>query len=411
MAKDFKFSTLVTPVMAPLNSWRKLPNLAKYTLYTRLSLQSIPVVLLLVYFLAVIANAQSLDLSFLWLFVSGLVLLVFTVLVYEFHPSLNSRPRRNVQPFFVAGLALNLVVFVASVIVQLPVLGGITTDSVRAFALVYTVTCAFLLSIAYVPWLNYRWAWIIAISGVLWWINTTTNYLTVIGVLMPAAMAGTVRLSIWTVDVMKEAERSRELEASLRVTEERLRFAQELHDTLGQHLAAMSVKSELALALAKRGDDRLENELRELQKLTRTSMSEMREVVAGYRTINLATEVEGAKSLLADAHINLSVIGTTSQVSPTHRELCAWLVREATTNILRHSDATDVTLALSSKEVRIDNNGVTKEITKLSGLSALRSRAESAGMTLFVSSEGDIFSVRMLLDYTDDTVATERPTS
>ena len=140
-------------------------------------------------------------------------------------------------------------------------------------------------------------------------------------------------------------------------------------------------------------------------------MSEMREVVAGYRTINLATEVEGAKSLLADAHINLSVIGTTSQVSPTHRELCAWLVREATTNILRHSDATDVTLALSSKEVRIDNNGVTKEITKLSGLSALRSRAESAGMTLFVSREGDIFSVRMLLDYTDDTVATERPTS
>ncbi|WP_231910886.1 sensor histidine kinase [Corynebacterium suranareeae] len=397
--------------MAPLNSWRKLPNLAKYTLYTRLSLQSIPVVLLLVYFLAVIANAQSLDLSFLWLFISGLVLLVFTVLVYEFHPSLNSRPRRNVQPFFVAGLALNLVVFVASVIVQLPVLEGFTTESIRAFALVYTVTCAFLLSIAYVPWLNYRWAWIIAISGVLWWINTTTNYLTAIGVIMPAAMAGTVRLSIWTVDVMKEAERSRELEASLRVTEERLRFAQELHDTLGQHLAAMSVKSELALALAKRGDDRLENELRELQKLTRTSMSEMREVVSGYRTINLATEVEGAKSLLADAHINLSVIGTTSQVSPDHRELCAWLVREATTNILRHSDATDVTLTLSSKEVRIDNNGVTKEITKLSGLSALRSRAESAGMTLFVSREGDIFSVRMLLDYTDDTVATERPTS
>ena len=109
--------------------------------------------------------------------------------------------------------------------------------------------------------------------------------------------------------------------------------------------------------------------------------------------------------MLADAHIHLSVIGTTSQVSPAHRELCAWLVREATTNILRHSDATDATLTLSSTEVRMDNNGVNKDIGRLSGLSALRSRAESAGMTLIVSREDDQFSVRMLINAPANTPA------
>ncbi|OKX82859.1 sensor histidine kinase [Corynebacterium glutamicum] len=396
-------SLLASPVTAPLNSWRRLPNLAKYTLYTRVSLQAIPVVLLSAYFLGIVANAGTLNPSFVWLLGFSVILLIVTVLVYEYQPSLNSHPRRSVQPFFFTGLVLNVLGVVVSVVLQLPALNS--SESTRATALIFTLTCVFLLSIAYIPWMNYRWVWLIAMSAVLWWTSTTTDYLSALWVVIPPLMAGTVRLSVWTVDVMKEVERSRELEASLRVTEERLRFAQELHDTLGQHLAAMSVKSELALALAKRGDDRLENELRELQKLTRTSMSEMRDVVSGYRTVNLATEIEGAKSLLADAHIHLSVIGTTSQVSPAHRELCAWLVREATTNILRHSDATDVTLTLSSTEVRMDNNGVNKDIGRLSGLSALRTRAESAGMTLIMSREDDQFSVRMLINAPANTPA------
>src|SRR5699024_7494391 len=184
----------------------------------------------------------------------------------------------------------------------------------RQAAVIITEMSLFALSIAYVPWLRHSWLIIIGLTLVVGMIVNMTVPASSWWLVFAPVTVVTVRMTIWTVDVMKEVERSRELEASLRVTEERLRFAQELHDTLGQHLAAMSVKSELALALAKRGDDRLENELRELQKLTRTSMSEMRDVVSGYRTVNLATEIEGAKSLLADAHIHLSVIGTTSQV-------------------------------------------------------------------------------------------------
>lgn len=158
----------------------------------------------------------------------------------------------------------------------------------------------------------------------------------------------------------------------------------------------MSLKSEVALALAKRGDERLEGELRELQQLTRTSMSQMREVVQGYRTINLATEVEGAKSLLNDARITLNVHGDALDVAPAQRELAAWLVREATTNVLRHSDATTVDLHLLAGEVRMSNDGVTGTVGKLSGLSALRQRAGASHSTLLVDRTDEHFTVRLI---------------
>lgn len=205
-------SLLASPVTAPLNSWRRLPNLAKYTLYTRVSLQAIPVVLLSAYFLGIVANAGTLNPSFVWLLGFSVILLIVTVLVYEYQPSLNSHPRRSVQPFFFTGLVLNVLGVVVSVVLQIPGLN--MSDNTRATALIFTLTCVFLLSIAYIPWMNYRWVWLIAMSAVLWWTSTTTDYLSALWVVIPPLMAGTVRLSVWTVDVMKEVERSRELEAS-----------------------------------------------------------------------------------------------------------------------------------------------------------------------------------------------------
>src|SRR5699024_8258292 len=179
----------------------------------------------------------------------------------------------------------------------------------RQAAVIITEMSLFALSIAYVPWLRHSWLIIIGLTLVVGMIVNMTVPASSWWLVFAPVTVVTVRMTIWTVNVMKEVEHSRELEASLRVTEERLRFAQELHDTLGQHLAAMSLKSEVALALATRGDDRLEDELRELQTLARTSMSQMREVVQGYRSINLATEIDGARSLLDDARITLHVHG------------------------------------------------------------------------------------------------------
>ena len=389
-------SSRLENLTTPLQLWRGLGGVDKYTLYTRLSLQSIPVAVALAYVIGMAGPEPVIDQVAPWRLVLGSVYMVIMLLlalaVYEFHPDLNAGHRRPVDPIFRAGLIFTLGGLLISLLLQLPVFPEVE----RRAAIVVTVLTLFVLAIAYIPWLRFRWLIIIVltvVSGVV--IDQTAEFSYWWWVLLPF-MVMTIRMSIWTVNVMKEVERSRELEASLRVTEERLRFAQELHDTLGQHLAAMSLKSEVALALAKRGDERLEGELRELQQLTRTSMSQMREVVQGYRTINLATEVEGAKSLLNDARITLNIHGDALDVAPAQRELAAWLVREATTNVLRHSDATTVDLHLLAGEVRMSNDGVTGTVGKLSGLSALRQRAGASHSTLLVDRTDEHFTVRLI---------------
>ncbi|MGO1555236.1 MAG: sensor histidine kinase, partial [Candidatus Corynebacterium faecigallinarum] len=210
-------------------------------------------------------------------------------------------------------------------------------------------------------------------------------------------LLSTSTLSAWTVNIAKELERSRLTESALQVSEERLRFAQELHDTLGQRLAAVSIKAELARALAARGDDRLDEELAELQSLVRDSTTEMREVIDGYRTVTLASEIQGARDLLHSAAVRFTVEGDPDALAPALREPAAWLVREGTTNVVRHSAATWVTLTFTADTVTMLNDGVESGIDRLSGLAGIRHRVEPLGATLVAERDGNLFRVTLRL--------------
>jgi len=205
----------------------------------------------------------------------------------------------------------------------------------------------------------------------------------------------TTLLSAWTVNIAKQLDRARITESALQVSEERLRFAQELHDTLGQRLAAISVKTELARALAARGDDRLDAELAELQSLAHASVTEMHDVVEGYRTVNLSTEITGSRQLLESAGINLTVEGDPTALPEPLRETAAWLVREATTNVVKHADATWVRLILTPDTVTVANDGVARDIERLSGLAGIRRRAEPSGASLVAERDGNLFTVTL----------------
>jgi two-component system sensor histidine kinase DesK len=205
----------------------------------------------------------------------------------------------------------------------------------------------------------------------------------------------TTLLSVWTVNIAKQLDRARITESALQVSEERLRFAQELHDTLGQRLAAISVKTELARALAVRGDDRLDAELAELQSLASASVTEMHDVVEGYRTVNLSTEITGSRELLESAGITLTVEGDPTALPGPLREIAAWLVREATTNVVKHSDAEWVRLTLAPDTVTVTNDGVAVDIDRLSGLAGIRRRAEPSGASLVAERDGSLFTVTL----------------
>jgi two-component system sensor histidine kinase DesK len=172
------------------------------------------------------------------------------------------------------------------------------------------------------------------------------------------------RVSIWMLGVVWELERSRHVQASLAVAEERLRFARDLHDVVGRTLSTVALKAELAAQLAKRGRAEAIDEMLEVRRIAQDSLAELRAVVGGYRTADLDVELAGARSLLASAGIECRVIGDGNGLLAEIQGTLGWVVREGTTNVLRHSEARTCTITLrpSAGEaiaLTLENDGVT----------------------------------------------------
>lgn len=171
-----------------------------------------------------------------------------------------------------------------------------------------------------------------------------------------------LRISIWTVLVVWEQERRREVDARLAVAEERLRFSRDLHDVFGRTLSTVAVKSELAAALAERGDSRGAEEMLHVRSLAQDALKEVRQVVQGYRATDLATELAGAREILGAAGIQVRIAGEGLDLPEPVQQALAWSVREGVTNVVRHSAATECTIEVrreaDSFRVRISNDGV-----------------------------------------------------
>ncbi|WP_051798413.1 sensor histidine kinase [Catenuloplanes japonicus] len=159
---------------------------------------------------------------------------------------------------------------------------------------------------------------------------------------------GTYRSSLWMLSVVWELDRARTVQANLAVTEERLRFARDMHDVLGRNLSVIALKAELAAQLAKRGREQAVEEMLEVRRIAQDALADVRAVVAGYRSAELGDELAGARSLLASAGIECRVIGDPVDLPPEVQGTLGWVVREGVTNVLRHSDARSCTITLRS---------------------------------------------------------------
>lgn len=377
----------------PFRMWRDHDGGAKLAVYTRLSLEAM-VVFFGLYIVAVVAFTDNDANPPAWLtaldIVASLLLLVAGVAVLELRTEFTTAPRREMRRV-VPWLLPTATVLGAScwVVGLLLMLSG--SDGISDGGLPLIVVSLFIMPLAVMPWLPYHWPVTVVaavvtavVLGEMWWMSLFIPFFLM-----------TTLLSAWTVNIAKQLDRARITESALQVSEERLRFAQELHDTLGQRLAAISVKTELARALAARGDDRLDAELAELQSLAQASVAEMHDVVEGYRTVNLSTEITGSRQLLESAGITLTVEGDPTALPEPLRETAAWLVREATTNVVKHADATWVRLTLTPDTVTVANDGVARDIERLSGLAGIRRRAEPSGASLVAERDGNLFTVTL----------------
>ncbi|MFF9676593.1 sensor histidine kinase [Streptomyces eurythermus] len=197
------------------------------------------------------------------------------------------------------------------------------------------------------------------------------------------------RCGSWTLSVLWEAERARETEARLAVAEERLRFGRDLHDVLGRNLSVISLKSELAVQLARRGRPEAVEQMIEVQRIAQETQREVRAVVRGYREADLAAELAGAQGVLAAAGIDCEVRAETGGLPAEVRSALGWVVREAATNVLRHGDASRCLVGLTVREGRavltVENDGAVTAGGSGgggSGLAGLRERLAAVGGTL-----------------------------
>ncbi|WP_342745090.1 sensor histidine kinase [Streptomyces radiopugnans] len=220
----------------------------------------------------------------------------------------------------------------------------------------------------------------------------------VVGTVVGAVIFGvSYRCSAWTMRVVRELEAARETQARLAVAEERLRFGRDLHDVLGRNLSVIALKSELAVQLAQRGSPSAVDQMTEVQRIARESQREMREVVRGYREADLHTELVGARGVLRAAGIDCRIedSGSGALAEPLQSAL-GWVVREGTTNVLRHADAGRCSVRLRTAgpvaELVMENDGVPGSGASTgggSGLAGLRERLAALGGTLTGERRGD----------------------
>ncbi|MGW6013469.1 sensor histidine kinase [Streptomyces sp. NPDC055210] len=231
--------------------------------------------------------------------------------------------------------------------------------------------------------------------------------------------AGLVAFTVWVVlgplwawDTARRLDEARRLEAELAVKDERLRFAADLHDIQGHHLQVIALKSELAARLVVADPERAAAEMREVRQLAADALSDTRAVVQGYRRTTLDDEITNATRVLAaagiDARTSFEPATAADGLPETARHLLGLVMREATTNVLRHSRArhaeVDYRVTGGLARLRVSNDGADEPLDTAArhtgqgtGLHSLGERLRLAEGELTWQRDGEHFAVTALL--------------
>ncbi|WP_344861900.1 sensor histidine kinase [Amycolatopsis ultiminotia] len=210
----------------------------------------------------------------------------------------------------------------------------------------------------------------------------TVHWAAVLTLVLVTVFLGSILALNFTIGHLRVA---REQVKRMAVTEERERVARDLHDILGHSLSTMTVKLGLARRILESADDigPAVSEIRELEGLSRQALSDVRATVSGYRTVTLATEIAGARIALRAAGVRAELPTVADDVPSELQPVFGYVVREAVTNVLRHSDAQSCTIRLGHDWVEISDNGTdVPETTAGHGLTGLAERLAAVSGTV-----------------------------
>ncbi|MER6002358.1 histidine kinase [Nonomuraea angiospora] len=200
-----------------------------------------------------------------------------------------------------------------------------------------------------------------------------------------AIMPPSNRMWMWIWSLAVQAHEGREAHTRLALAEERLRFARDLHDLVGHQLSAIAVKTELAVRLSDVDSGAAKAEMTEVNALTRKALRELRQAVRGYRELDLAAELSSVKSVLEAAGVRCEVHLPYRELPDGVAPVFAYAVREAVTNVLKHSTATfcDISIRFTAQEAELSvrNDGVQRRRAADlgSGLTGMGERLAAVG--------------------------------
>jgi len=193
--------------------------------------------------------------------------------------------------------------------------------------------------------------------------------------------------------LMFELRQARETVAKLAANEERLRLARDMHDLTGQSLSLITLKSELAAKRLGRLPqsaelDAVMSEVSDIGRVSRQTLQDIREAVSGYRRPTLAVEIITARTSLEAAGIQFdddpALTLRSGTFDPDAEAALAWCLREAATNVIRHSGARNCRVRLTERsgemslEVSDDGHGLSGRATGPAGAWAEGAWAEGA---------------------------------
>jgi two-component system sensor histidine kinase DesK len=207
------------------------------------------------------------------------------------------------------------------------------------------------------------------------------------------------------IGAMVAVRQERELQRRGRASE-RDRIAKDLHDVLGHSLSSLALKAELARRVMHTDPARALVEISEVERIARKSLEEVRGAIHGYYSGDIHEELDRAESLLKAADVRVERRCDTLEMPPAKERVLALIVREAVTNILRHSHAKACRLALfragGAYRLEISDDGRGGTHSEGVGMRSIRTRAEALGGTaVWSSAAGTELSVSLPMSATE----------
>lgn len=181
-------------------------------------------------------------------------------------------------------------------------------------------------------------------------------------------------------------ERADVARASLALSEEREEIARDVHDVLGHSLTVITLKAELAQRLLEIDPARAGAEMEAIAQLSRASLAEVRSTVTRLRVPDFSGEIEGAGRALQTAGIRAELPDAQSAlaVAGVNAKLFSWVLREAVTNMVRHSGANAARVRLSATGLDILDNGVGVGDARGNGLTGMAQRVAASGGSVVI---------------------------